>query len=558
MYDRKIRKRVVVPAALRPYILSHHHDLPITAHLGVKKTMSILARRFYWPHMKETVIKKIKGCELCERRKTPRPKAGLTSPILSPYPFHTIGIDIVGKLPETNNGDRYLLTVIDHFTRWPIAIPIPNRKVGTIADALHRHVFMVHSCPKIMHSDREASFTSKILTKVCERLGIRKIHTTGWQPSANGIIERFHRYLGAALTMFVDEFGSDWDKYLASALFAYRTSTNMTTTYSPFELMYGRQPNLPIDNVLNISHNAYKDEAEYFIHISTSLTKAYNHVREAQQRMAAQNAIRRDKGRYEVYYEVGDPVLVWGPQGKKTPKGFDPHPKKFQKRWSKPVLITSKVSNLHYNVQVKPNKEPKIIHVNRLRHYNAWDDDISLTPPDPTSSDDEEQEPGQVTPQKAAKRKRGRPRKNQPDPAHLTPPTRPTVSRARAGDMVAIPSTQPDLPVCIGKVITRGDQSLTIQWYGNRNNILKGTYRPGWLDRSSMAYYNEKPKHYKNKKYTNTWDPTNLNIILDEHIIAHGFSLLSNDKIPATVWNLLHEHKACEYKNPPPDDIQEV
>jgi len=91
---------------------------------------------------------------------------------------------------------------------------------------------------------------SKDVTDFLDLLGAKKLATTPYKPSTNGSVERFHAYLAQSVSHVVKRTHEDWDKHLESVLFAYRITPLDGMNVSPFEIMYGREPNLPIDNLL--------------------------------------------------------------------------------------------------------------------------------------------------------------------------------------------------------------------------------------------------------------------------------------------------------------------
>ena len=121
--------QVVVPHSLRSAILKFHHGAPWSAHLGTNKCFKMIARKFYWKGCRRDVRKWIKSCLVCARRKPHRPtQAGKRQSLGASAPFRTVAIDCVGPYTPDADGNCYLLTGIDVFTRWPFAIPIEMRK----------------------------------------------------------------------------------------------------------------------------------------------------------------------------------------------------------------------------------------------------------------------------------------------------------------------------------------------------------------------------------------------------------------------------------------------
>jgi hypothetical protein len=139
------------------------------------------------------------------------------------------------------------LTCVDVFTKLAIAIPLPNEKSETVGRALQQRLFSVHGYPKLLLSDRASGFVSDGLKWLCKHLGVVKANTTGILPTGASPVERFHRGLGASLTMICNQIKNDWAFLVDSVTFAYNISVNESTGYSPFYLSTGRHPNLPID-----------------------------------------------------------------------------------------------------------------------------------------------------------------------------------------------------------------------------------------------------------------------------------------------------------------------
>ena len=188
------KPRVVVPSSLKAFILTRHHGLGITGHPGRTKTYAAIKANYHWDGLYGDVKRWIDACRHCCRKKTPRPiETGSVRTTLTPHPFHTVSVDIQGPLPLTTSGNRYLLTMIDLFTRWPIVVPIPNQTGAVISDAIFRHLLTVHGSPTSILTDRGLNFIKGAVKHLCQRWAIRKIETTGYQPQANPV-ERFHRY----------------------------------------------------------------------------------------------------------------------------------------------------------------------------------------------------------------------------------------------------------------------------------------------------------------------------------------------------------------------------
>ena len=113
------------------------YDIPSAGHLGSRRLKEVLKKRFYWPNWKTNVELHCENCQKCAERNDPPKKS--RSPLIveqSGYPMERVAIDIIGPLPNTINGNRYILVAVDYFTRWPEAYAIHNQEARTIAQKL--------------------------------------------------------------------------------------------------------------------------------------------------------------------------------------------------------------------------------------------------------------------------------------------------------------------------------------------------------------------------------------------------------------------------------------
>ena len=190
-------------------------------------------------------------------------------------PMELLVIDCVTKLPESD-GNVLLLTCVDVFTKLVIAIPLPNEKSETVGRALQQRLFSVHGYPRLLLSDRAKGFVSDGLKWLCKHLGIVKVNTTGLLPTGASPVERFHRGLGASLTMICNKAKNDWAFLVDSVTFAYNISVNESTGYSPFYLSTGRHPNLPIEVLTGLKSASVLHKGGKFVEQMTSaLNMAY-------------------------------------------------------------------------------------------------------------------------------------------------------------------------------------------------------------------------------------------------------------------------------------------
>ena len=165
-------------------------------------------------------------------------------------PWERIGIDLTRRHPRSRRGNNYILTYVDHFTKFAEALPIPNKEAATVCTVLVEQVFPRFGTPIQILSDQGKEFDNRLMRGLCEVLGIVKIRTTPYKASTNGAVERFHWILNAMLGRVVSENQLDWDVKLPGVMAAYRASRHDATGYSPNFLMFRRDLMAPIHIVL--------------------------------------------------------------------------------------------------------------------------------------------------------------------------------------------------------------------------------------------------------------------------------------------------------------------
>eukprot|EP00731_Ephydatia_muelleri_P039226 Em1238g1a len=275
--DRKTPSAdLVLPAKLKVDTLRDLHEGAIGGHLGEEKMLNKLKERFYWPGCTEAVKDWCRTCIRCTTRKTaaPKRKAPLQS-LRAGYPMQIVCVDIMGPLPETEDGCKYVLVASDCFTRWVEVYGIPNQEATTVAKKLVDEMFCRFSPPEQLHSDQGRQFESELVKEICVLLQIRKTHTTPYHPQCNGMVERFNRTLLDMLATTIDNHQADWQHHIRKLCLAYNSSIHSTTGFSPFFLMFGRQVKLPIDLMYGTNRTEPDTAAGFAQKLKEGLQEAY-------------------------------------------------------------------------------------------------------------------------------------------------------------------------------------------------------------------------------------------------------------------------------------------
>ena len=240
---KKTMWQLVVPKLFRERALSGCHD--DVGHQGILRTLSLLRERFYWPGMQEEATQYVTRCSRCLRRKTP-PQVAPLQPILVTQPLELVHMDYLSLEPSKGNIEN-VLVITDHFTRYALAYPSKTQTAQATARILWDNFICHYGFPEKFISDQGRNFESDLIKELCKIAGVKKVHTTPYHPQGNGQCERFNSTLCNMLGTLSDEEKSDWKSHLGCMTHAYNCTKHASTTYSPYYLMFGRHPRLPID-----------------------------------------------------------------------------------------------------------------------------------------------------------------------------------------------------------------------------------------------------------------------------------------------------------------------
>ena len=241
--SRKVLWQLVVPKAYRARALAGCHD--DVGHQGRMRIISLLRERFFWPGMQEEATQYVVKCSRCLRRKT-TPQVAPLQPIYVTQPLELVHMDYLSLEPSKGNIEN-ILVITDHFTRYALAYPSKTQTAQATARILWDNFICHYGFPEKFISDQGRNFESDLIKELCKIAGVKKLRTTPYYPQGNGQCERFNSTLCNMLGTLSEEEKSDWKSYLGCMTHAYNCTKHASTTYSPYFLMFGRHPRLPID-----------------------------------------------------------------------------------------------------------------------------------------------------------------------------------------------------------------------------------------------------------------------------------------------------------------------
>ena len=360
------RWQLVVPQSLQREVFEQVHGSPTCGHFGVKRTLARIRERFFWPSCRQSVEGWCRNCEQCQVSKGPGKKhKGPMKQFNVGAPLERVALDILGPLPTSKRGNKYILIIGDYFTKWVEAYPLQDQRAETIATVFVREFVSHFGVPLQLHSDQGRNFESVLFNDICNLLGIDKACMTALHPQSDGMVERFNRTLENQLAVFVEKHQQDWDDHVPLILLAYRSGVHESTGQTPSCLMFGREVNLPVDLLYGHPPDEQKFETveDYVDQLRNRMEKVHEYAR-----MRIRIASDRMKRRYDVgstreTFNCGDAVWLYNPQRK---KGLSP---KLSNDWEGPYLVTKQINELLYRIQKSPRAKSRIVHRNRLWRY---------------------------------------------------------------------------------------------------------------------------------------------------------------------------------------------
>ena len=238
---------LVIPKSLQLKLLHWAHDHPTAGHSGQQKTLFRLSTRVFWESMRKDIYNYVAACSKCQQFKyDSQPSSNPMQLHSVNEPWNTIGIDIMGPFPITVKGKRFLLVIVDYFTRWVEMFPLRTTTSVDIADVLTNEIFTRYGLPKFILSDNGPQFVSNLFYSFCKTLGVQQKFTANYHPQCN-MTERVNRTLKPMIAIYAQKQPQSWDREIQKLAFAIRTSINETTGETPAFLMFGRDIKGPLD-----------------------------------------------------------------------------------------------------------------------------------------------------------------------------------------------------------------------------------------------------------------------------------------------------------------------
>lgn len=296
-------KLLVVPKKMQNEIIRKYHQ---NGHFGVIKTEELITREFYIENIRDkikTVIDNCVECILISHKKGR--KEGYLNPInKGDKPLSTYHIDHLGPLSSTNKNYKYLLTIVDGFTKFTWIYPTKTTCTEEVLDKLKIQQ-QTFGSPQLIISDRNASFTSNAFKEYCESENIIHHTITTGQPRGNGQVERVHQIIINVLSKLTVDDPTKWYRRISAVQRSINSTYQRSIQMTPFELLTGVKMRNQNDEIIKL--------------IEEESVQNFNEEREELRRKAKEGILKIQEENKKNYnrkrktarqYNVGDLVAI--------------------------------------------------------------------------------------------------------------------------------------------------------------------------------------------------------------------------------------------------------
>lgn len=487
-----VNNKIYAPLNLRHNIMTLAHDNPAAGHMGPAKTLYNIAKQWFWISMASDVKAYCRQCHECAKvnpapNKQPNP--------LGPMPiperlFERVHIDLL-QLPKTKTGYKYMLVMVDSFSKWIEVAPLPDKTADGVAKAFVDEWICRHGVPDSIFSDHGSEFDNALFKEIQNLLKFEHHFSTAGHPASNGQVERVNRNVITYFQKFIPN-GSEWDRHLSFMRMAHNTSMHEAIKTTPFNVVYLHDPQLPKNAILN-QRRHYGEN--YAGEMSNRLAAAYSSVESKLHQTFAQTKAAHDKRAKERQFKVGDRVYI-------TAFAQSNKPKKFQDKFTGPYTIIE----MHAPdvVTVRLNNSAKTLKVNTERlklvpYRELFIDDKTAPSRPPTDPVNDPPAPNLPS------SNRQRPRSNSP----AKNPTTTQTPRAKSADAHQ-PTIFPPKPLDVDRSphpSTSRAKNIKESQAKQAQGQVRSPYnlRPRKAKVSSSFYFDPTESHGAKRASPNTW-----------------------------------------------------
>lgn len=369
LWDITSEWKRVIPKEDRAKIIHMCHDEPTAGHLGSFKTFSRVQNQFYWPKMRQDISKYVARCRVCQTTKSDnqRPAGMMGSRRGVDRPWKMIAADLLGPLPRSTSGYKYILVVTDTFSKFTVLFPLRAATSSLVAKHLEQNIFLMFGIPTYLICDNGAEFSGRALKTLATEYKTKILYNASRHPQANPT-ERVNQTIGNMLRAFVGDNHRLWDQQLPKIGFALRTAKHEATGYTPAFLNFGRELTLRTKEAEENGETPEVDETESYGRKMEELKNVYQEVETRLKSAHRKNAVRYNLRRRQQDFRVGERVLKRNFPQSNAVNYFST---KLAPKFTGPFIISKKVSPLVYQLKKEDGSNLGNWHVSDLKRFIA-------------------------------------------------------------------------------------------------------------------------------------------------------------------------------------------
>ncbi len=342
---------------LKAEILRLAHEASM--HGAAKRTKQQISQaKLTWKGINEDVEKHVHSCMNCQFVKSTSVENvhGHLSHVMPPSPFHTITVDYYGPIGGPDVKYKYLLVIVDNFSRWTELRACAVATGDTTLEVLRDTICNRHGIPTVIHSDNGTHFSNSAISKFCKDNGIHWQYAAVTHPQAVGVVERLNRVIGDALRIAVGNTYNKWHTHVAEIQNYINTSKNSSTGFSPHEIVYG----FPARTLLQAKSGSSGPVFESFEELKLIIEKTRAQTEENILKAHQKRKEEYDKQRHVPKFLIGDRVLVY----------FSTLKHKLETHWKGPYKIRSQLDENTYMIEEENSLRTSKMHVSRMRKFD--------------------------------------------------------------------------------------------------------------------------------------------------------------------------------------------
>jgi len=355
-------KQVCVPTPYRERVAEELHSK--NAHIGFDRLYSTVRSRYFWPQMYTFLHKFVMtclDCQKCKRQIHPNQTPLGAIPVASPATRWNV--DFHGPFVESE-GKKYVLVFICQTSGWPEVVATSDVSATTVVRCLYDCIVSRFGTPRgiTLQSDNGSGFVAQLTKLCCETFGVKQCFTSAYNPQANVRVESWADILHKSLRVMCEK-QTDWAKHLQAVAFSYRASATTNSLLSPFEIMFGRSMEFPLDISIGASEKLFSSPEAYYAEIGPKLEIMHQIAQQNVSENAERHRNRENKNAKLPELKPGDKVLLYDPTTKKGQCA------KLKVRYQGPYLIVKSHAGHTFMLQdLKTGKTLKrAVHARRLR-----------------------------------------------------------------------------------------------------------------------------------------------------------------------------------------------